>query len=109
MTLSDPVMRALALIFSVFLLTAATPPIPDVLKPYIKGDRFDPGDYKWMKGRFTDATPEEKTQDKQVRDWLKASYMDALAKTRAELRGLGVPDPQLTGAPVGDFIDAQVA
>lgn len=37
MTLSDPVMRTLALIFSVFLLTAATPPIPDVLKPYIKG------------------------------------------------------------------------
>lgn len=109
MTLSDPVMRTLALIFSVFLLTAATPPIPDVLKPYIKGDRLDPGDYKWMKGRFPDATPEEKAQDKQVRDWLKASYMDALAKTRTELRGLGVAHPQLTGAPVGDFVYAQVA
>ena len=70
--MSGPVVRTLALIFSVFLLTAATPPIPDVLKPYIKGDRFDPGDYKWMKGRFPDATPEEKAQDKQVRDWLKA-------------------------------------
>jgi hypothetical protein len=42
-------MRVLALIFSAFLLTAATPPAPEVLKPYIKGDRFDPGDYKWMK------------------------------------------------------------
>lgn len=52
-------MRVLSLILA-FLLTAATPPVPDVLKPYIKGDRFDPGDYRWMKGRFPDATPEER-------------------------------------------------
>ncbi|QXT36772.1 hypothetical protein KV697_05555 [Sphingomonas sanguinis] len=102
-------MRMLSLIFSVFLLTAATPPIPDVLKPYIKGDRFDPGDYKWMKGRFPDATPEEKAQDKQVRDWLKASYMAALDDTRAELLVLGVTDPQLKGAPVGGLLYSQVS
>ncbi|APX66801.1 hypothetical protein AV944_14310 [Sphingomonas sp. LK11] len=101
-------MRMLALIVSAFLLTAATPPIPDVLKPYIKGDRFDPGDYKWMKGRFPDATPEEKAQDKQVRDWLKASYMAALDNTRAELLALGVTDPQLKGAPVGGLLYSQV-
>jgi len=39
-------MRVLSLILSAFLLTAATPPVPEILKPYIKGDRFDPGDYK---------------------------------------------------------------
>ncbi|CAM3235288.1 MULTISPECIES: hypothetical protein [Sphingomonas] len=46
LVLSDLAMRVLSLIFSAFLLTAATPPVPEVLKPYIKGDRFDPGDYK---------------------------------------------------------------
>lgn len=43
---SDLPMRVLSLIFSAFLLTAATSPVPDILKPYIHGDRFDPGDYR---------------------------------------------------------------
>ncbi len=107
--LSDPLMRVLTLIFSAFLLTAATPPVPEVLKPYIHGDRFDPGDYRWMKGRFPDATPEEKAQDKQVRDWMMASYMAALNDTRAELRTMGIDDPQLKGVPVGGVIDSQVS
>lgn len=102
-------MRMLSLIVSAFLLTAATPPVPEVLKPYIKGDRFDPGDYKWMKGRFPDATPEEKAQDKQVQDWVKASYMAALSETLAELRSMGVGDPQLKDVPVGGVLDSQVS
>ncbi|WP_375243172.1 DUF6624 domain-containing protein [Sphingomonas parapaucimobilis] len=107
--MSDPVMRVLSLILSAFLLTAATPPVPEILKPYIKGDRFDPGDYKWMKGRFQDATAEEKAQDKQVRDWLMACYTQGLAETRAELRALGIVDPLLKEAPVEDALCSQVA
>lgn len=109
MTLSDPAMRLLALILSVFPLTAATPPIPDVLKPYIRGDRFDPGDYKWMKGRFPDATPEEKAQDKQVRDWLKACLEADLADRRAELLALEVVNPKLDEFDFGNGLCAQVA
>ncbi|MDY0958345.1 DUF6624 domain-containing protein [Sphingomonas sp. CFBP8993] len=107
--MSDPLMRVLTLIFTAFLLTAATPPVPEVLKPYIHGDRFDPGDYRWMKGRFPDATPEEKAQDKQVRDWMMASYTAALTETRADLLALGITDPQLEGAPVGGLVYSQVA
>ncbi len=102
-------MRVLSLILSAFLLTAATPPVPEILKPYIKGDRFDPGDYKWMKGRFPDATAGEKAQDKQVRDWLMACYTQGLAETRAELRALGIVDPLLKEAPVEDALCSQVA
>lgn len=106
--LSDLSMRVLALIFSAFLLTAASPPMPEVLKPYIKGNRFDPGDYKWMKGRFPDATFDERVQDKQVRDWLTACYTQGLAAARAELRPLGVVNPLLKDAPVEDVVCAQV-
>lgn len=109
LTHSDLPMRVLSLIFSAFLLTAATSPVPDILKPYIHGDRFDPGDYRWMKGRFPDATPEERAQDKQVRDWVMASYRAALDDTRAELRTMGIDDPQLKGAPVGGVLDSQVS
>ncbi|KQO55537.1 hypothetical protein ASF14_04020 [Sphingomonas sp. Leaf257] len=102
-------MRMLSLIVSAFLLTAATPPVPEVLKPYIKGDRFDPGDYKWMKGRFPDATPEEKAQDKQVSEWLIACYEDDLAAFRVELRTLGIADPKLINTTSRNLLCSQVA
>ncbi|WP_322963195.1 DUF6624 domain-containing protein [Sphingomonas fuzhouensis] len=101
-------MRVLTLIFSLFLLTAATPPVPDVVKPYIDGGRFNPGDYKWMKGRFADATAAEKAQAKQVQAWLMACYESDLAQVRTELRALGVVDPKMNNNAGRDPLCAQV-
>lgn len=102
-------MRMLSLIISAFLLTAATPPIPEVLKPYIKGDRFDPGDYKWMKGRFPDATPEEKAQSEQVKSWLNACFDSDQVERRAELLALNVADPKLDKMDFRDGLCSQIA
>ena len=106
--LPDRAMRILTLTLAAFLTMAATPPVPDVLKPYIKGDRFEPGDYGWMKGRFADASPEEKAQAAAIQAWIMACYASDLAEIRAELRALGITDPELNNTTIRNPLCAQV-
>ncbi|MGE7206961.1 DUF6624 domain-containing protein [Sphingomonas sp. NPDC019816] len=102
-------MRILTLILAAILTMAATPPVPDALKPYIKGDRFDPGDYGWMKGRFADASPKEKAQAAAIQAWVMACYASDLAEMRAELRALGITDPKMNNTIIRNPLCAQVA
>lgn len=108
-SLSDLLMRVLALIFSAFLLTAASPPVPEVLRPYIKGDRFDPGDYKWIKGRFDGATAAEIDQAQQVRAWLKACRESDRMEMQSELRALQMTDARINRPVLRNVLCAQVA
>lgn len=73
----------------------ADPPPPPVLVPYIQDGRFVPGDYGWMRGRFDDATPEQKAAAETIRVWLAACLAAGRAQTRAELAALGIPDAKL--------------
>lgn len=66
--------------------------LPELLEPYVSGDRPTLGDYRWMRGGFPGA------DDHQVAVWKAAKnhgyqcYQRHLAAWRAELRGMGV-DP----------------
>ncbi len=81
--------RLAAAIVLTTLLTAAAPP-PATLAPYIKADRFEPGDYGWLRGRFADASPEQKAQWQAIWSWRNACRDEQFAQTRAELAKRGV-------------------
>jgi hypothetical protein len=66
-----------------------------VLQPYIKDGHFAPGDYGWLKGRFEDATPQEKAQFQSIRDWFGQCIDAARADLREKLRAEGYPDVQI--------------
>lgn len=71
------------------LLTAAAPP-PAALAPYIKTSRLDPGDYGWLRGRFADASPEQKAQWQAIWSWRNACRDEQFAQIRAALARRGV-------------------
>ncbi|WP_404336473.1 DUF6624 domain-containing protein [Sphingomonas sp. MMS12-HWE2-04] len=86
----------------------AEPP-PAILTPYIHDGRFDPGDYAWMRGRFDDATPEQKAANKAVQEWLNRCLERGLAQTRRELAALGVPDAKIEDADARNPVCAAAA
>lgn len=83
-------LRLLALAAIVLVSTAATPPPPSVLAPYIKDGRFDPGDYGWMRGAFADATPAQKAEWRAQFTWRQQCRTDRVAAIRDELTRRGV-------------------
>lgn len=83
-------MRIPALVFVAVLSIAAAPPAPAVLAPYIHEGRFDPGDYGWMKGRFSDASAADKEAHAQIEAWLEGCRQADIAQTTEELAQLGV-------------------
>ena len=74
---------------------APSEPPPAVLAPYIRKGRFDPGDYGWMRGRFDDATPEQKAESAAIHAWLERCHVRGLAQSRTELAALGVREAKL--------------
>jgi hypothetical protein len=83
------------------LMAAAIPPPPSVLAPYIHGDRFDPGDYGWMRGHFDDASPADKAAFLLIFQWRKACAALGEAELRAQLAAMGIAHPDLARAPAG--------
>lgn len=88
---------------------AAAEPPPPVLAPYIRKGRFDPGDYGWMRGRFDDATPEQKAASDAIHAWLDRCHARGLAQSRAELAALGVRDAKLAFVSSRDTLCNAVA
>jgi len=75
------------------LLAATAPPPsppPSVLNPYISNGRFDPGDYKWLRGRFAHASEADRAASEAIEEWKKRCLTTSLAEVRAELAALGV-------------------
>jgi hypothetical protein len=52
----------------------ASPAIPAVLGPYLTAGKVAPGDYRWMRGRFPDATPGE------IQTFIAAADFDRMCK-----------------------------
>lgn len=92
---SAPMLRHLALLASAALLMAASPPPPSALAPYIQGDRFDPGDYGWMRGLFDDASPADKATWQTIFQWTRACDDAGRVEKRAQLVAMGIPAPSL--------------
>ena len=94
------ILRSVALSLSALVLCAADyPPPPAQLEPYVKDGRFDPGDYGWMKGRFGDATPEERQTHAAINDWAGACREAARAELGLALREAGYTEA-IDRAPV---------
>lgn len=100
-------MRLPALIAALFLLCAASPPeippVPEILKPYVKDGRLDPGDYGWMRGHFSDASPTERDSFLELMRWQEQCLKDGHVAARATLQSMGIADPKIdpsAGAPL---------
>ena len=102
-------MRLILPILTALFGIATTTPPPAVLQPYIREGRFDPGDYRWMAGRFDDASPADKAASLDVKSWLDACHAADQAETRAELRKLGVSAPKLERVDFRDPLCASAA
>jgi hypothetical protein len=89
-------------------VVAAAPP-PPVLAPYIHDGRFDPGDYGWMRGRFDDASAADKANSEAIRAWTERCFAEGVARTRAELRAMGIADPKLEQSDFREPLCAEVA
>jgi len=90
----------LALLLGGFLLCAASdPPPPPALAPYIKDGRFDPGDFGWMKGRFTDATPEDRQAFISILQWHNACLEGSRTDLRQQLAEAGYSGVDVTRLP----------
>ena len=90
---------------AVFALAATEPPQPPVvLQPYIKDGHFDAGDYAWMKGRFEEASPAEKTSYKGIEDWLHACHEQAVAEARVAFREAGYANAQIDNILTGPLL-----
>lgn len=63
---------------------------------------IDPDATNWLRGAFTDATPEQKAIWTDVQAWLSRCHADGLAVIRRELSELGIADPRLEGQIAGD-------
>ena len=90
------VLRGFALALGALLLCAADyPDPPPALAPYIADGRLQPGDYGWIKGRFDDATAEEKAAYQAINAWRMACYEQSRETLRSELAKRGYPDVDL--------------
>ena len=83
-------MHPVALFAAALLATAQAPAPPPALAPYVHGDRFDPGDYRWLRGRFADASPADKAAWKALWAWRERCRAAQFAAIRAELASRGV-------------------
>lgn len=103
------ILRCLAAAIVGLLLCAADDPAPPAqLESYIIDGRFDPGDYGWMKGRFDDATPEERDAFAQITRWSSECREAALAGLRADLAAHGVAEAKLDTMMAGPVLCRQV-
>lgn len=91
-------------------LVAAAPPPPAGIAPYIHDDRFEPGDYQWLRGEFDHANAAEVAAYQAMVDWRRRCRASDMAETRAELAELGVSaSASLDTIPYRSLVCDQVA
>lgn len=95
-------MRIAGLIAGVFLLCAASPPpepppIPEILKPYVKDGRLVPGDFGYLRQIQSDASTADEAGFAEFAKWQATCREQAKARVEAELRAMGISDPKIEG------------
>ena len=104
-------MQLKQLLFMPALLAATQPPLPPPppLMPYVGNGRFDPGDYRWLRGQFANASNTDRKASKDIEDWKRRCTAASLAEVRTELAALGVdPGASLNTVPARDPICSAV-
>lgn len=100
----------LVLVLLIPALTAAAPPPPAAIAPYIHDGQFEPGDYRWLRGKFDGATSAEVTAYKAMIDWRRRCRTSDMVETRAELAGLELnAGPSLDTIPYRSLVCDQIA
>jgi hypothetical protein len=103
------IFRSIALPLAGLALCAAAPPPPGALEPYLVDGELRAGDYRWAKGRFEDATDEDKAESSAIGLWAYRCLEDARAEARARLAGMGYPDARLEGTMMGPLLCQQAS
>lgn len=75
-------------------------PVPDVLKPYVRGDQFDPGDFGWMRGRFAEKDTGAATPWSEVVAYSDRCAADAATAAKRRLAAMGVVAEALPPGPM---------
>lgn len=102
-------LRQLSLMPALLAATSPSVPPPPSLTPYISNGRFDPGDYNWLRGQFSNASEVDRSASKEIEDWKRRCAAASLAEVREELAILGVnPGDSLDTIPVRDPICSEV-
>lgn len=102
------ILRSLVAMLCALVLCAADyPPPPAALQPYIADGQLDPGDYGWMKGRFDDATPQEREAFRAISLWTSQCRESALADVRDRLLALGHAAPRVDSVILGPLVCQQ--
>jgi hypothetical protein len=94
-----------------FLLIAAgepAPPPPGALVPYIHDGSFDPGDYRWMRGQFKDASGADKQVSRDITSWLNLCFARALEAAKLDLAKMGIEHSRLQANTLGASLCRQV-
>ena len=101
------IFRCMALPLGALLLSAASEPPPSALESYLVDGELRPGDYGWMKGRFEDATEQDKAVSSAIGLWSARCMEEARAEARARLAEMGYPEARLDFIPMGPLLCRQ--
>ncbi len=100
------VFRSMALPLGALFLCAASepPPPPAALEHYLEDGHFEPGDYGWFRGRFQDATADQKAAYLALIGWANDCRLAAIADLREQLAAAGFPDARLENTGPGPLL-----
>ncbi len=59
----------------------------------ISSQRFDPGDYSWMRGFLPDANAAERGAAEAISTWIAECFAEDRKRVLSELHALGIADP----------------
>jgi hypothetical protein len=75
---------------------AEPPALPRQLSALIVKDRFEPGDFSWLRGRFPGATAEQRARWAALKNWADAQAAYGKGQALAQLRTAGIAGAEAT-------------
>lgn len=100
-------MRIPVLLLGLLMLSAASPPepppLPDILKPYVRDGRLVPGDFGYLMPLLRGGHPADDSAFAAFLKWQEACWAEAKSRVRADLQALGIAEPKIdnfAGAPL---------
>ncbi|WP_144243907.1 DUF6624 domain-containing protein [Sphingopyxis sp. MWB1] len=90
------------------LAAAERSAVPTILQAYIHDGTFDPGDFQWMAGRWSEAPPADRRQWETVRAYINQCSETATLAMRQQLAALGIEAVALPSASYGDALCGQI-